>query len=109
MRDTFAALTAMLVRLVPLATRPGVHPRRNEVFLLELLRMANQRHVLTDAYVPRTPCLEVPNRPEPPMVHNVLGAAVAPKALKPPSWPRRHGCRAALAQRNDEMGTPPRS
>ncbi len=59
--------------LVPLAARPGVHPRRNEVFLLELLRMANQRHVLTDAYVPRTPCLEVPNRPEPPMVHNVLG------------------------------------
>ncbi len=60
-----------LVWLVPLAARPGVHPQRNEVFLLHLLPTDGQRHALNDACVLRTPCLEVSNRPEPPMIHHV--------------------------------------
>ncbi len=61
-----------LVRRIPLASRTGVHPRRNEVFLLELLRMAGQIHALIYACVLRTPYLKVPNRPEQPMIHHVL-------------------------------------
>ncbi len=35
-----------LARLIPLAARPGVHPRRKDVFLFELLRIAGQINAL---------------------------------------------------------------
>ncbi len=39
----------------------------------ELLRTAGRKsYALDEACVLRTPCLEVPNHPEPPMIHHVL-------------------------------------
>ncbi len=61
-----------LVRPSMLVARPGVHPRRNKVFLLELRCMAGQTHALNDSCVLRTPGLEMPNRPKLPMIHHVL-------------------------------------
>ncbi len=63
----------LLVWLVRLAGRTDVHPRRNEVFVLELISKAGQRHELNDALrAAARPSLGVPNRPEPPMIHHVL-------------------------------------
>ncbi len=72
-RDTFAASTAMAGTAF-FRLRPGLACNLGGIrfFLLELRRMAGQRHALNDAFVLRTPGLEVPNRPEPPMIHHVL-------------------------------------
>ncbi len=61
-----------LVWLVPFAAWLGVHLRRNEVFLLQLLRTPAKNNALDEPVVLRTPRLEVQNRPEPPMIHQVL-------------------------------------
>ncbi len=52
-----------------LAARPSVW---NDVFLLQLVGIAGQRHMLYDPCALRSPRLEKPDRVEPPVVHRIL-------------------------------------